>query len=153
MQWRYTQHEPFMADYASNKRSVYLMQQRIRKQPFLDLFDGADPNAVTGLRPVTITALQALYTMNDPFFHQQADALAVRVGMRYGPDLARLRYAYKLVYGRAPAPDEIRETRQFLTRAKESLDGSALPEDRKYREVWASLMRVLLSSNEFFTLD
>jgi hypothetical protein len=153
MQWKYTQHEPFIANYDNNKRSVYLMQQRIRRQPFLDLFDGADPNAVTGLRPVTTTALQALYTMNDPFFHEQADALAVRVAMRYASDLERLRYAYKLVYGRAPAPDEIRDARQFLTKGRESLAGSPMLEDRTYREAWASLMRVLLSSNEFLTLD
>ena len=79
------------------------MQQRIRRQPFLDLFDGADPNAVTGVRPLTTTALQALYTMNDPFFHEQADALAVRVGMAYGSDAERLDYAFSLLYGRAPA--------------------------------------------------
>jgi hypothetical protein len=77
----------------------------------------------------------------------------VRMGMRYGSDLARLRYAYLLVYGRAPAPDEIRDARQFLTRGRESLAGSALAEDRTYREAWASLMRVLLSSNEFLSLD
>ena len=153
MQWKYTQHEPFIANYDTNKRSVYLMQQRIRRQPFLDLFDGADPNAVTGLRPVTTTALQALFTMNDPFFHEQADALAVRVAMRYSSDLERLRYAYKLVYGRLPAPDEIRDARQFLTKGRESLAGSPMLEDRTYREAWASLMRVLLSSNEFLTLD
>jgi hypothetical protein len=153
MQWKYSQHEPFIANYDTNKRSVYLMQQRIRRQPFLELFDGADPNAVTGSRPVTTTALQALYTMNDPFFHEQADALAVRVGMRHSLDLARLRYAYRLVYGRAPAPDEVREARQYLVQARESLAGSSMPDDRRYREAWASLMRVLLSSNEFLTLD
>ena len=51
MSWRYTQHTPFIgadAAYATNKRSVYLMQQRIRRQPFLELFDGADANAETG---------------------------------------------------------------------------------------------------------
>ena len=153
MQWKYTQHEPFLANYASSKRSVYLMQQRIRKQPFLDLFDGADPNSVTGSRPVTTTALQALYTLNDPFFHEQADALALRVGMREGSDLARLRYAYRLVYGRVPAPDEIREARKYLTSARESLASTPMLEDRTYREAWASFMRVLLSSNEFLTLD
>ncbi len=153
MQWKYTQHEPFIADYATNKRALYLMQQRIRRQPFLDLFDGADPNAVTGRRPVTTTALQALFTMNDPFFHQQADSLAGRVEMRYRSDVARLRYAYRLVYGRIPAPDEIRESRQFLTRARQTLTGSAIPMNRRDREAWASLMRVLLSSNEFLTLD
>jgi hypothetical protein len=153
MQWKYTQHEAFIASYPTNKRSVYLMQQRIRRQPFLDLFDGADPNAVTGRRPETTTALQALYTMNDPFFHEQSDALAVRVAMRYSSDLERLRYAYKLVYGRAPAPDEIRDASQFLIHARESLAGTSLLEDRMYREAWASLMGVLLSSNEFLTLD
>jgi hypothetical protein len=156
MSWKYSQHQPFIGkdqDFATNKRSVYLMQQRIRRQPFLDLFDGADPNAVTGVRPVTTTALQALYTMNDPFFHTQADALAVRVGMAYGSDLERLNYAYKLLYGRAPSLDEVRDCRQFLTRARTSLGGTAVAEDRKNRESLAALMRVLMSANEFVTLD
>jgi hypothetical protein len=156
MSWKYSQHQPFIGkdqDFATNKRSVYLMQQRIRRQPFLDLFDGADPNAVTGVRPVTATALQALYTMNDPFFHTQADALAVRVGMAYGSDVERLNYAYKLLYGRAPSLDEVRDCRQFLTQARTSLGGTAAAEDRKNRESLAALMRVLMSANEFVTLD
>ena len=153
MQWRYTQHTPFIANYETNKRSVYLMQQRIRRQPFLDLFDGPDPNAVTGLRPVTTTALQALYTMNDPFFHQQADALAVRVGMQNGSDLARLREAYRLVYGRSPTAAEIRDALQFVAAARKSMDGTAVDDYRWNRDAWASLMRVMLASNEFVTLD
>jgi hypothetical protein len=91
--------------------------------------------------------------MNDPFFYEQADSLAVRVGMRHGSDLSRLRYAYRLVYGRLPAPDEIRDARRYLTKARDALASSALSEDRKYREAWASLMRVLLASNEFLMLD
>lgn len=153
MQWKYTQHEPFIAAYDTNKRAVYLMQQRIRKQPFLDLFDGADPNAVTGSRPLTTSALQALFTMNDPFFHAQAAALARRIETHYSSDLSRLRYAYRLVYGRLPAPDEIRDTREYLLKARAALAGSAVKENGKYREAWASLMRVLLSSNEFLSLD
>jgi hypothetical protein len=156
MSWRYTQHTPFIgADlaYANNKRGVYLMQQRIRRQPFLELFDGADPNAVTGIRPLTTTALQALYTMNDVFFHEQARALAVRVEMAHGTDVERLNYAYRLLYGRAPAADEVREARQFLTAARGSLRDTGVAEDKQNHEVWASLMRVLLSSNEFLTLD
>ncbi len=156
MQWRYTQHTPFLgaeAAYANHKRSVYLMQQRIRKQPFLELWDGADPNAETGTRPLTTTALQALYTMNDPFFHEQADLLAVRVGMNFGSDAERLTYAYKLLYGRVPSADELREDRAFLTAARKSLNDTAVPEWQRNREVWASLMRVMLSTNEFLTLD
>ena len=153
MEWKYTQHEPFLAAYDTNQRAVYLMQQRIRRQPFLDLFDGADPNAVTGSRPLTTSALQALFTMNDPFFHEQAAALARRTETRHRSDLERLRYAYQLVYGRLPAPEEIRETREYLSKARAALAGSGMKEDRKYREAWASLMRVLLSSNEFLSLD
>ena len=157
MTWKYTQHQPFIAaekDFATNKRSVYLMQQRIRRQPFLDLFDGADPNAVTGVRPLTTTALQALYTMNDPFFHEQADALAVRVGMAYGTDAERLNYAFRLLYGRTPSPEEVRDARQFLTRRAPVLSGyGGRRTISKNREALASLMRVLLSSNEFLTLD
>ncbi|HJZ98591.1 MAG TPA: PSD1 and planctomycete cytochrome C domain-containing protein [Candidatus Solibacter sp.] len=156
MSWKYTQHQPFIGkeqDFATNRRSVYLMQQRIRRQPFLDLYDGPDPNSVTGVRPVTTTALQALYTMNDPFFHAQADALAVRVGMAYGADGERLNYAYKLLYGRAPTVEEWRDCRQFLTEARASLGGTAVADDRRNREAIAALMRVLMSASEFVTVD
>jgi len=152
-QWRYTQHTPFYANYDTNQRSVYLMQQRIRRQPYLDVFDGPDPNAVTGSRPVTTTALQALYTMNDPFFYTQADTLAVRVGMQYNSDLNRLRCAYRLVYGRIPKADEIREGQQFLASARKSLQGTGVPDYQWNRQAWASLMRVLLASNEFVSID
>jgi hypothetical protein len=117
------------------------MQQRIRRQPFLDLFDGADTNAETGTRPLTTTALQALYTMNDPFFHAQAAALAKRVQAAAASDTERLRYAYRVLYGRAPASDEVRDIRKFLAEAG--------PEE----QAWPALMRVLLASNEFVTLD
>jgi hypothetical protein len=144
MQWKYSQHVPFIGaedKFATNRRSVYLMQQRIRKQPFLDLFDGADPNAETGARPVTTTALQALYTMNDAFFHAQAEALAKRVRAAAQPNQERLRWAFRLLYGRRPGADEMRDVRDFLREAG--------PED----QAWPALMRVLLASNEFLTLD
>src|ERR1044071_570575 len=117
MSWKYTQHVPFIGaedKFANNKRSVYLMQQRIRKQPFLELFDGPDPNAETGVRPLTTTALQALYDMNDPFFHAQAAALANRVKAAAQSENERLRYAYRLLYGRTPASDELRDVHKFL---------------------------------------
>lgn len=46
----FTQHVPFVADlqtYSNNKRSVYMLQQRFRPNPYLDLFDGADANNTT----------------------------------------------------------------------------------------------------------
>src|SRR5579871_3215853 len=65
--WNFTQHNPFKAVYETNRRSVYLMTQRIQRHPFLGLFDGADTNASTARRVTSTTPLQALYLMNDPF--------------------------------------------------------------------------------------
>jgi hypothetical protein len=143
MTWRYTQHTPFVAaeeKFATNKRSVYLMQQRIRRQPFLDLFDGADPNSETGVRPLTVTALQALYTMNDAFFHAQAASLAARIQAAASGETERLKFAFRVLYGRAPTADDVRDAHQFLAQSGPD-------------EGWPALIRVLLASNEFLTLD
>jgi len=91
--------------------------------------------------------------MNDPFFYTQADTLAVRIGMQYNSDLDRLRHAYRLVYGRIPKADEIREAQQFLASARKSLQGTGVPDYQWNRQAWASLMRVLLASNEFVSID
>ena len=47
--------------FAHNKRSIYLVQQRFRPNPYLDLFDGADTNSATAARVSNNTAIQALY--------------------------------------------------------------------------------------------
>jgi len=152
----YTQHRPFVAEAASydtNRRSVYLMQQRIRRHPYLDLFDGPDTNGSTDVRPVSITSLQALYLMNNEFVHRQADHLAVRVGMAYSEPAARLSYSYRLLFGREVTPEETTWAQQFLRESRLELDKTEIPFDQRNRQAWASLMRVLLSSNEFFFVD
>lgn len=154
--WVFTEHNAFLATdptYTDRKRSVYMLQQRIRQNPFLELFDGADTNAETGLRPLTTTALQALYRMNDPFFHEEAAALAARVALARNSDIERLRFAYRVLFARFPEPVEIEEDRRYLADVQQSLKGAAMAEDRRTREAWISLMRVLLSSNEFLTLE
>ena len=40
----YRQHEPFSEFYPTRRRSVYIMQPRSQKHPYLDLFDGPDGN-------------------------------------------------------------------------------------------------------------
>src|SRR4029079_8273738 len=76
--WSYTHPVTFVRDAQTEKRSIYMMTVRNRRQPFMGLFDGADPNATTPQRQVTTVPTQALYFMNDPLFHAQAAALARR---------------------------------------------------------------------------
>ncbi|MDB6123096.1 MAG: hypothetical protein JWQ71_2089 [Pedosphaera sp.] len=152
-EWRFTQHKPFVAVYESNRRSIYLMQQRIKKQPFLEVFDGADPNATTGMRPISTTPIQALFMMNDKFAHEQADKFAVRMALAYTSDAKRIDYAYRLALGRPPTLEEIKMGREYLKQCQVSLKETKIPKNEQPRAALASYARVLLSSNEFLFVD
>jgi hypothetical protein len=56
--WDFTQHKQFRAVYDTNRRSVYLMTQRIQRHPFLAIFDGPDTGASTASRGTSTTTLQ-----------------------------------------------------------------------------------------------
>jgi len=151
--WAFTQHAPFGAVYESKKRSVYLMQQRIRKHPFLALFDGADPNASTGERGVTTTPLQALFAMNDKFAHEQATAFARRLLREAGEDRFRLERAYQLAFARRARPDEVRESLACLEAVRSKLRANGIPAEEQELRAWSSVARALLGSNEFLYID
>ncbi len=151
--WRFTQHEQFFAVYETNRRSVYVMQQRLKKHPFFAIFDGPDQNAITGDRSESTTPIQALYFMNSPLMHEAADQLAVRVGMAFEATPARLDYAYRLVLGRSPTAEEQREAAGYLTKVRAQLAAAGVPAERLTRDSLASYLRVVLSSNELLYLD
>ena len=139
--WGFTQHGPFVAVYDSSRRSAYLMVQRQRRHPYLALFDGADPNASTPARQTTTMPTQALYFLNDPFFHTQAAKVIERIGTA-GTDDARIAGLHRLLLQRAPRATEIERSRRLLA----THPGS--PAER-----WQALARVLMASNEFLYLD
>jgi hypothetical protein len=151
--WNFTQHTPFNAVYETNRRSVYLMQQRLKRHPFLALFDGADPNASTPGRGATTTPVQALFWMNDPFVHQQADQLAKRLIAVAPDDARRAEAAYQLLFARPPSADEAQTVVEYLAQFAAKAGAAGIPADRQQRAAWASLSRALLSSNEFLYLD
>ena len=151
--WRYTQHNQFFAVYDTNRRSVYLMQQRQKKHPLMEIFDGADTNAITSPRPMSTTPLQALFLMNNPFVHQQADNFAVRVGMAYDTLPQRINYAFLLAYGRSAKPQEIREAIAYIQQVRDELQAIKTPADQLTRAALASYLRVLLASDEFLYVD
>ena len=151
--WAFTQHAPFHAVYESKKRSVYLMQQRIRKHPFLALFDGADPNASTGERGATTTPLQALFAMNDKFAHEQAAVFARRLIREAVEDRVRLERAYQLAFARRARPDEVRECLACLEAVRSRLRVNGISAEEQALVAWSSVARALLGSNEFLFID
>jgi hypothetical protein len=139
--WSFTQHAPFNAVYETNRRSAYLMVQRQRRHPFLAIFDGADPNASTPARQTTTVPTQALYFINDPFFHAQAAAFA-QLMLSLPEDEVRLTQMYHRLFERDPSTDERERMQRFL---------GSYPSEMA--EKWSALARVLMASNEFLHVD
>ena len=148
--WGFTQHTPFNTTYEINRRSVYLMVQRIKRHPFLALFDGADPNSSTAERLPTIVPTQALYFMNDAFFHARAQSFAAST-MPLTDDSARLDRAYQLAFSRSPTPAEHIAAKTFLNDYAAAL--AHRPAELRLKESWAAYARVILSSNEFIHVE
>src|SRR5262249_45054335 len=147
--WDFTQHKPFKAVYDTNRRSVYLMTQRIQRHPVLALFDGADTNASTGTRVTSTTSLQALFLMNDPFVHEQARKFAARLLKERADDAGRIERAFLLAFGRPPTPAEQQQSGDYLTKVVERLTAAGVPESQRQMRAWESFARAMLMSNEF----
>ncbi len=152
-QWGYTQHAPFTAVYDTNRRSVYLMTQRLKRHPFLALFDGADTNASTARRLTTTVPTQALYLMNDPFVHDQANGFATRLLAARADDPGRLALAYQMALTRDALPDEAVDALQFLARYRSGLKVAGTPPEQAEPKSWAALVRTLFARNEFLFVE
>lgn len=139
--WTFSQHAPFNAIYPTRQRSVYMMVQRQRRHPFLALFDGADPNSSTPVRQTTTVPTQALFFLNDEFFHQVAAANATQVLKMPGFE-QRLNTIFERLFQRVPSSAEKNIARQFFAGSH----GDEL-------EQWSAFSRILLSTNEFLYVD
>lgn len=144
--WDFTQHKPFKDVYPTNRRSIYLMTQRIQRHPFLAIFDGPDTGASTGHRITSTTTLQSLYLLNDEFVHQQASQFAKRLFESYPSDEARLTAAYEWCFARKPDAEEQSAGIAYLQDVNTKVAGAE-------HEAWSSLLRVLLRTNEFVYID
>jgi hypothetical protein len=140
--WTFTQHDPFSAVYDTAHRTAFMMVQRQRRHPFLATFDGADPNGTTPIRDSTTVPTQALYFMNDPFFHAQAGRLAGRLLSEETVLEKRIDLLWRVLFQRKATSNELRRVESFLER----YPGGEL--DR-----WSACVRALLASNEFMVVD
>jgi hypothetical protein len=139
--------------YDTNRRSVYLMQQRIKKHPWLEVFDGADPNAATAQRPLNTTPIQALFAMNDQLVHRLSTACAERLLEQGADDPARIRQLCWITFGREPSGEELTVCAQYLEDCRAALAGQQPATNSQETTAWASLVRVLWGSNEFVFVD
>ncbi len=113
---------------ASYRRSVYRFLVRSVTDPFMDRLDCPDPNVLSPKRNTTLTAIQALALLNNPFMMRQAEHFAARAGT--------LSNAYVIALGRKPTAEEEKQMGAYASKY-------GLP----------SACRLLFNTNEFLFVD
>src|SRR5690606_26761831 len=93
-------------EHRESYRSVYAPVFRNALPDIFELFDFADPSVVTGQRPQTISAPQALFLLNHPFVHEQARLTATRLLDTFSDDDQRLEHLFLATLGRLPTERE-----------------------------------------------
>jgi hypothetical protein len=120
----------------AGRRSVYRFVFRTLPDPFMDQFDAADPSQLTPARNASITPLQALAMLNDPFILRQSEHFARRLEGLSGDLETKIGAAFASALGRPPTPDEAREWADYAS-----------------RHGLANFARMLLNSNEFLFVN
>jgi hypothetical protein len=123
-------------DPATYRRTVYRFTVRSVPNPFLDCLDCADPNLNTPVRNTTLTALQALALLNDPFMVRQAQYFADRLRRLSAHGEGQIEAAYLIALGRRPRPEESASLAEY---------------GRKHG--LANACRLLFNMNEFVFID
>ena len=147
---RYSLNRPFHEEYPTNRRSVYLMTQRLFRNSFLGLFDGPDTNSSTSRRGSANVPAQALYLMNSSFVQQQSESLARRLQASYADDEQRVLELCRIALGRRPHTAETELFLQFLRDygTDEPTKDRSVP-----RKGLIALSRAVITSNEFFFVE
>jgi mono/diheme cytochrome c family protein len=164
------------------RRTVYGFIDRQNLQNLFRTFDFASPDTTNAQRHETTVPQQALFMMNSPFVEEQARAVAARPDVLAYPEPARrIRYLYRLLFGRLPTADEVNLGFQFLKQAptapsppsaltqtsltaapgaeaspvkSEEQKPNAGKEDApKPLTAWEQYVQVLLMTNEFAFVD
>ena len=131
----------------SQRRSVYLRQQRDDLPAMQSIFDGPAALTSCGRRRTSTVSLQALHLLNDPFVFKQAQELADRVSldvdMNQNTDslVARIHTAYRLVLSRFPDAEEQNWALAFLKQGQQ-------PSEKQF----VYFCHALLNLNEFVYL-
>lgn len=118
------------------RRSVYRFTVRSVGDPFYECLDCADPSINTPIRSTTLTALQALTMLHNPFMVQQSAYFAERLSKERSILAEQIDLAYRLVFGRQTIPDEMRS--MILYAKQHGL---------------ADMCRILFNTNEFMFVD
>ena len=138
------------------RRSVYQIVRRSAPQHFLGSFDAPVMEVNCIRRARSTSATQALAMMNGDFVRAQSEHFAKRIIAKFPTDPAdaytpKVRYAFRLAFGREASPDEIDLAASFVNRQK-ALYANLSAEEQLVRSL-SDFCQVLIGANEFIYLD
>jgi hypothetical protein len=130
-------YEHFDPDAPENRRrAVYRFLFRTVPDPFMDALDCPDGSAITAVRSVSTTALQAFAMLNDAFLIRQCEHVAERMRGQAKTPEAQAKLIFQIVLQRVPREKEASEFAGYIQ-----------------HHGLANACQVLLNSNEFLYLD
>ncbi|WP_373650396.1 PSD1 and planctomycete cytochrome C domain-containing protein [Schlesneria sp. DSM 10557] len=141
-----------LSDYSSRRRSLYLPVIRNNVYDVFQLLNFPDPAVPTGDRTTTTVAPQALLMMNSDLVMQSAEQFAAQVLAMADEDKSRIDRLYATAYARSPSAEERRDSLDFLSRVKASLEQPDSAEAERDLKAWGILCHTMLASNEFIYL-
>ena len=128
-------------EFDTRRRSIYVPRFRNAVHEVFEIFDAATPNVVTGRRPESTLATQALYLLNSPLITRASKTAAARlVNSRLGVDDA-LHRVYLETLGRPPSSEEYKLSLRHLGTSREA------PEVLEER--WSEIYHALFASLDF----
>lgn len=142
-----------IADYIVNRRTIYMPVRRARPTgdlEVLSVFDFPHPSEITGLRPQTTVATQALFLLNSPFVKHQSVMLAKRVREDFPVhEQNRLKHLYLLTTGQPATEDDVADALAFLDACSMDFESGAVTSSRARIMAWEQLCHGMLASNRF----
>jgi mono/diheme cytochrome c family protein len=150
-----------------HRRSVYTFIRRSAPYPSLVTYDAPSREFCTVRRVRTNTPLQALTSLNDPFFFDAARAMGLRLMREGGTSMNdRIKYGFTLTVSRKPTAAELEKVSGFF-RAEEAkyrndpkaalqvIGAKATSEhvDTAEAAAWTVVSNVLLNTDEAITKE
>jgi hypothetical protein len=100
-------------DPRQHRRAIYRFIVRSQPQPMLTVLDCADPAISVPKRDETLTPLQSLSLMNNPFMLWAVEQFAARLARESSDTSTQLQLGFRLLLGRDPTSAELAELGEF----------------------------------------
>jgi hypothetical protein len=128
---------------SEGRRSLYVSIKRNFLSPMMLTFDRPIPFSTFGKRNTTNVPAQSLFLMNDPFVHEQAEKLALKVAESELESVdEKIEHLFLSAYGRKPSSQEVDDAKLIL--------GDFANESEA--ESWKNYCHLIFNTKEFIHL-